>query len=69
MPDAHHLGCAGSADLGHDAVDIREGREATHTVHALRVTLHDTDVDAFEQPVQLLMRHRPGNVVMSPQVV
>lgn len=35
MPDAHHLGCAGSADLGHDAVGTTEGREATLTLTVL----------------------------------
>lgn len=31
MPDAHHLGRAGSDDLAHDATAMPEGREATLT--------------------------------------
>lgn len=32
MPDAHHLGCAGSGDLAHDTTATVEGREATLTL-------------------------------------
>ena len=45
MPDAHHLGCAGSDDLAHEAVNTPEGREATLTIELARVTV-DTTVQA-----------------------
>jgi hypothetical protein len=39
MPDAHHLGCAGSADLAHGAVCTPEGREATLTATQLQAVI------------------------------
>lgn len=38
MPDAHHLGCAGSADLGQDRRCAPEGREATLTQYRQRLS-------------------------------